>query len=76
MELEKQMYQVFDTQEQKTVKDGFKSRRTAKAKRNKLLGCQPDGKTQARYIVARGAAHPHGPSNGISTQQRGKRSYL
>lgn len=65
------MYQVVDSQTHETVKDGYKSRSTAKVKRNKL-----NGKDSTRYIVSRGSAHPRGASNGISTQQKGRNSYL
>lgn len=66
------MYQVIDTKTNTTVKDGYKSRRTAKVKRDKMLEGKPDGLSQARYIVSRGVAHPRGPSNGINVQEPGR----
>lgn len=71
------MYQVIDTHDNSVVATGFErkegkrknDRLAAKVKRNKLNG--EDG---TRYIVARGTDHPKGPSNGTSTQTRGKNS--
>lgn len=57
------MYQVVDTNTHTTVKDGYKSRRTAKVKRNKMNAGV--GESCVRYIVSRGAAHPRGMSFGI-----------
>lgn len=70
-------YQVIDTHDNSVVATGFErkegkrknDRLAAKVKRDKL-----NGENGTRYIVGRGTDHPKGPSNGISTQMRGKNS--
>ncbi len=68
------MYQVVDTNTHESVEDGFATRESAKVKRDKMNGGKPEADEMPRYIVARGIAHPKGPSFGISTRERGKNS--
>ena len=80
------MYQVVDTaDDHKVVATGFThkeakrkgDKKSAKVKRDELNATvknhDPDN---PRYIVSRGDDHPHGPSNGVSTKMRGKKSYF
>ena len=69
-------YQVVDTHGNKVVAEGFAKREDAKVERDTRNGGPITDDKMPRYIVSRGKDHPNGPSNGISTQQRGKNSYL
>ena len=72
------MYQVIDSHDNSVVATGFErkegkrknDRGAAKVKRDKLNA----DTTAGRYTVGRGEDHPKGPSNGVSTQMRGKNS--
>lgn len=70
------MYKVVDTNTHKTIGDGFANRTDAKVMRDKRNGGKPKDDKMPRYIVSRGMFHPKGPSNGISTQTIGRKSYL
>lgn len=70
------MYQVTDTHTHDAVAEGFAKREDAKGKRDELNGGKPNGLVLARFIISRGKDHPNGSSNGISSQIRGKNSYI
>ena len=64
----KNIYQVADTKTRKIVEMGFASREEAKVLRDELNEkhesvSKDDGR--ARFAIARGTDHPHGPTDGI-----------
>ncbi len=66
--MNKNIYQVADTKTRKIVDVGFASREEAKVLRDELNEkhesvSKDDGR--ARFVVARGVDHPHGPTDGI-----------
>lgn len=71
------IYRIIDRHDGSVVEVGFAKREAAKPRRNELN--EEAGRTDPnnpRYIISRGEDHPHGPSNGVSTQRRGKNAYL
>jgi len=73
--MNKNMYQVADTQTRKIVEVGFASREEAKVLRDELNekhdSVSKDG-SRARFAIARGTDHPHGPTDGIDHSYRVK----
>ena len=66
--MNKNIYQVADTKTRKIVDVGFASREEAKKIRNELNEKHESVSTddgRARFVVARGVDHPHGPTDGI-----------
>lgn len=67
-----EIYRVIDTSTRTMVeKGGFGDKMKAKKLRNKL---NKEAESETRYIVSRGNDHPHGPSDGTSANQIGRRS--
>ncbi|KKN39138.1 hypothetical protein LCGC14_0746580 [marine sediment metagenome] len=66
--MNKNIYQVADTKTRKIIDVGFASREEAKVIRNELNEKHESVSTddgRARFVVARGVDHPHGPTDGI-----------
>lgn len=69
----KNIYQVADTKSRKIVEIGFASRKEAKVLRDELnekheSTSVDDGR--ARFAIARGTDHPHGPTDGTDRGYR------